>query len=90
MLRATGLTDRQSEAGSVSGGGASEQHRVEDMTAELGAELEESVALAAEQGCSEQQLADKLTEQLHQTVALAADAARQELMQSVQRAVGAG
>ena len=56
---------------------------MDDMKAELSAELEESVSLAAEQWCSEQQLADQLTKQLHDTVTAAAAHARTELEEAV-------
>lgn len=65
---------------------SSSADKIEDMTAELSAELEESVKAAAEQGCTESQLADMLTQQLHKTVATAANTARDDLAETVEAA----
>lgn len=56
---------------------------LKEMQAELGAELQESVAQAAERGSTEEELAAQLTAQLHETVAIAAESARSELREVV-------
>jgi len=52
---------------------------VKELSAELSAEMEESVNCAAEAGLTEEELQQQLQDQLHKTVQLSAEAAREDL-----------